>query len=305
MDVLILTFLIIVLILLIILIIFIYFLKKEGATSEELTLKIKENIGDTEKRISDQFHRVTQSISEIKGTADYFGQISTELKDLLSGERKRGKLGEILIENILNDVLPSSCWEKQYRLGSCGIVDIVIKTKENIIPIDCKFPLNNYQLMMEEEDPQKRESYLKKFIRDVKARIDETSKYVAPEIDTTDYSLMYVPAISVFLTIIDEEDLIHYSIDKQVLLCSPLSLYYILHAINETIKREQLPEKIEMLYREFLKLRDEINTFVGDFNTLGGHIEHAHNKYYETEKKIRKIQADSGALVLEDDTFRD
>jgi len=301
MDVLTLVLLIIILALLALVLIFIYLIKKEGASSEDISKRIKENIMDTERRISDEFDRVTKSISEIKGTADYFGKISTELKNLLSGERRRGKLGEILIENILNDVLPASCWEKQYSLGSCGIVDIAVKTKNTIVPIDCKFPLNNYKKMIESEDLSEKESLLKKFFRDVRQRIDETSKYVAPEMDTTDYSLMYVPAISIFLTIIENEELIHYSVNKRVLLCSPLTLYYLLHAINETIKREQLPEKIEMLYHEFLNLRHNIDNFVGDFSTLGTHIENAYNRFSETKKSIKKIQAESDSIVLEDD----
>lgn len=303
MDIITFILLLIILVLLAVLLFFIYLIKREGASSEEISKRIKENIIDTERRISDEFNRVTKSISEIKGTADYFGQISTELKNLLSGERRRGKLGEILIENILNDVLPSSCWEKQYALGSYGIVDIAVKTKETVVPIDCKFPLNNYKKMLEIDDPKEKESLLKKFKRDVKTRIDETAKYIAPELKTTEYSLMYVPAISIFLTIIEEEDIIGYSIQKKVLLCSPLTLYYLLHAINETIKREQLPEKIEMLYNEFLNLRQKINNFIGDFDTLGKHIQHAYNKFYETEKNIKIIQGDANALALEDNTF--
>ncbi len=305
MDILSIVSFIIILGLLALLFIVIYLLKKEGAKSEDISKKIKEDLSYSERRISDQFNRVTKSISEIKGTADYFGEISTELKDLLSGERKRGKLGEILIENILNDVLPSSCWEKQYTLGSHGIVDIAILTKNFIIPIDCKFPLNNYKNMVKENDPEKKESFLKKFIKDVKKRIDETSKYVAPDMETTDYSLMYVPAISIFLTIIEEEEIIDYSINKRVLLCSPLTLYYLLHAINETIKREQFPEQIERLYQDFLKFREDINNFIDEFNILGGHLERASNKYHETEKRIKMIEAESKALVLEDDFFMD
>ena len=186
MDIISLIFFIIILVLLVLIFVLIYFLRTEGATSKEISETIKENINDSERRITDQFNRVSNSISEIKGTADYFGEISTELKNLLSGERKRGKLGEILIENVLNDVLPSSCWERQFSLGPHGRVDIAIKTREYVIPIDCKFPLNNYKNMIEEEDSDKKQKYLKKFIRNVKSRIDETSKYVAPDMDTTD-----------------------------------------------------------------------------------------------------------------------
>ncbi|MFX0138022.1 MAG: DNA recombination protein RmuC [Candidatus Hodarchaeota archaeon] len=301
MEIDILIFLSIIVFLLIITVI-IQFLRGHGIKTDEISQlvddSIYKNVSESEKRLSISIGNIMEHMGEIKGTTEVFGKISNDLKLILSGERKRGRLGEILIENILNDVLPSSCWERQCRLGS-GKVDLIIKTRDYIVPIDCKFPLNNYEKMIKEENPENKKSYLKKFVKDVKNRIEETSKFVLPASKTTDYALMYVPAESIFLTIVENEDLINLSIKNKVLICSPVTFYYILHAMNETIKREKLPEKIEALYNEFLKLKDDIIQFLNIFETLGVHISNAFNKYNEAQGNIKKIKGRAETLVLE------
>lgn len=256
-------------------------------------------MSSTEKRLTDRVDKITESMMEIKGKAEIFGEIGMKLRDILGAERKRGKFGEILIENILNDVLPKSCWDRQYSLSS-GQVDIIIKTKHFIIPIDCKFPLNNYEKMIMAQDQKTMNSFKKQFFNDVKMRINETSKYVLPEEGTTNYSLMYVPAESIFLTILEDYEMIRYSMDKFVLLCSPVTFYYIMHAINETIKREKLPEKIEALYNEFLVLKKEIIEYGNLFTTLGNHLRNAYNKYNEATSQIDKIKGHSDILILKE-----
>ena len=298
-DVEILIFLIIIITLLV-LIVLIQFLKKSNIGPYELSQIIDGSLTQTEKRLNDRVDKLSDSMIEIKGKAEIFGDIGMKLRDILSAERKRGRLGEILIENILHDVLPGSCWERQYSL-STGIVDIIIKTRDFIIPIDCKFPLNNYEKMINAQEPTSINSFKKKFFTDVKQLIDETSKYVLPEEGTTSYSLMYVPAESIFVTILEDVDMIKYSMDKLVLICSPVTFYYIMHAINETIKREKLPEKIESLYREFLVFKTEITKLISLFKTLGSHLKNANNKYDEVISQVNKIKGHADTLILEDD----
>ena len=293
MEIDILIFLILIVILLILIIIF-QILKKQ-----ELSKLIDGSVSSSERRLTDRVDKISDSMMEIKGKAEIFGDIGMKLRDILAAERKRGKFGEILIENILNDVLPKSCWDRQYSLSS-GQVDIIIKTKHFIIPIDCKFPLSNYEKMIIAQDQKTIDSFKKQFFNDVKMRINETSKYVLPEEGTTNYSLMYVPAESIFLTILEDYEMIRYSMDKLVLLCSPVTFYYIMHAINETIKREKLPEKIEALYNEFLVLKKEIIDYSNLFTTLGTHLRNAYNKYNEATSQIDKIKGHSDILILKE-----
>ena len=184
-DVEILIFFIIIIILLV-LIVVIQAFKKSKIEPYKLSQIIDDSLSSTEKRLSDRVDKLSDSMVEIKGKAEIFGDIGMKLRDILSAERKRGRLGEILIENILCDVLPGSCWERQHTL-STGQVDIIIKTRDFIIPIDCKFPLNNYEKMINAQEPTSINSFKKKFFADVKKRIDETSKYVLPEEGTTSY----------------------------------------------------------------------------------------------------------------------
>jgi len=289
-------FLITILILLIIIIV-IQIVKK--LKPYDISQIVDNSLSSTENRLTDRVDKLSDTMKEIKGKAEIFGDIGLRLSNILSAESKRGRFGEILIENILCDVLHTSCWDRQYSL-STGQVDIIVKTKDFIIPIDCKFPLNNYENMINAQDQKSKISYQKKFFNDVKKRIDETSKYVLPEEGTTSYSLMYVPAESIFLAILEDYDLIRYSMNKLVLLCSPITFYYIMHAINETIKREKLPEKIETLYNEFLVLKTEISHFINLYNTLGTHLKNAYSKYNGATSQLDKLKGHADILTLDD-----
>ena len=239
--------------------------------------------------LSNRVESVVSSIGGMKESTDIIGSVGNDLRRILSGHSTRGKLGEILIELILSDVLPQENYERQMTLGSKR-VDFAVKTKQYIIPIDSKFPLSNYERFIEAIDQNEKDKFLRELKKDVKKHIDAVSEYVMPELNTSSYAIMYIPAESIYYQIISDIDIIHYSLDNQVLMCSPCNLHYVLHSLHETIRREKIPQEFERILCELDAFNKDLESFSSEYDTVVKHITAGYNKSQDVQKLLHKLK---------------
>src|SRR5439155_947751 len=94
--------------------------------------------------------------------------------------KMRGGLGETLLERLLDEMLPREHWTTQHGFRSGEKVDAAITIGERIVPVDAKFPLENFRRMLGESDDTQRRQHRKAFARDVKLRVDEVAKLRGP-----------------------------------------------------------------------------------------------------------------------------
>src|SRR5690606_29504602 len=125
-------------------------------------------------------------------------------------------------------------YQMQYRFSNNEIVDAVVFFNDKVIPIDSKFSLEKYNLMVETDDGAQEESYEREFKADVTARIDEASKYSRRGEGTTDFAFMFIPAEGIYYPLLiynvgtiplNTQDLIAYAFKKHVTIVSPTSFY--------------------------------------------------------------------------------
>src|SRR5919197_1370778 len=143
--------------------------------------------------------RTTTEIHERLGKVDQAtAQMLERAKDLarleqaLRPPKARGGFGELLLANLLRDRLPADAYQLQYGFKSGDRVDAVIKV-DRLAPIDAKFPLDNFERLVDAEDDAQRELYEKAFARDVKGHIDAIAgKYIRPDEGTYDFAFMYL-----------------------------------------------------------------------------------------------------------------
>ena len=207
------------------------------------------------------------------------------LKNLFIMPKGAGGAGERLLEKTLHDVLPSDMYQPQYRL-SAGTVDFIIKFKENIVPLDSKLSSENFNKMLAATDDNSKRAYWKAFTNDVKKRIDETSKYILPNENTTDFALMYIPSESVYYEafIMDKhfgEDnvLIDYAIKKKVYPVSPQTIYPYLVTIVQGMKALKIEENAKEILGKVSGLRNDFERFKTIYNIIINHIKDAYNKH--------------------------
>jgi DNA recombination protein RmuC len=130
-----------------------------------------------------QLTEVAREVSATKESTQQVFQLAEQLQNLervLKHQKQRGNLGERSLELILSNMLPPGAYRMQHELPGGETVDAVIMAREGLIPIDAKFPLDNYVRLLEETDEVRRVEHERAFRNDLKLRIDETAKYVRP-----------------------------------------------------------------------------------------------------------------------------
>jgi len=239
------------------------------------------------------FGNVKEQLGRLETTNRQIVDISKDissLQELLRAPKFRGAMGEVLLENLLSQVLPKDHYSTQYRFKSGEAVDAIIKLGERIVPVDAKFSLENFQKMLDTQDEQLKVSLRKKFIQDVKNRIDEvSSKYILPVENTYDFALMYIPAENVYYEVIIKEDIFAYSLSKKVIPVSPNTFYAYLEVICLGLKGMKVEENAKKILKSLSSLEGDIDRFREEFNILGSHLTNANAKYTDSQKRLDKL----------------
>ena len=204
---------------------------------------------------------------------------------------------------MLAEYLTPAQYNLQHRFKSGESVDAVIKLGKNLVPVDSKFPLENFKRYMEEEGKKQKEDLRKKFMSDVKKHIDVISdKYILPDEGTYDFALMYIPAENIYYeTILKDENLgeersiFSTALKKRVIPVSPNSFYAYLQVIVQGLKGLQIEKSAREIFQRLTRLQGDLARFRKDFQTMGSHLGHARTKFDDAEKRLDRF---SDKLVI-------
>ena len=251
-------------------------------SAREVISKVSEKLGELSKT-SEQIHEVGKNIAT--------------LQEILRPPKLRGGLGEQFLGELLSQILPSAFFTLQHTFSSGERVDAVVRIGEKLVPIDSKFPLDNFKRVIECKTDEERKTCQKMFYRDVRKHIDDiASKYILPQEGTYDFALLYIPAENVYYETItkdesfgEEKGVLNYALTKRVIPVSPNSFYAYLQVIILGLKGLQI-EKDAMKIQALLSgLKKEIGGFQEDFQLVGKHIMNALNKFEEARRRLDKF----------------
>ena len=223
--------------------------------------RIDENFEKTNKTFTSVLERLSK-IDEAQKKIDILSSDIVSLQSVLTDKKTRGIFGEINLKHIMSNVFGENnekIYKLQYQFNSNLIADCVLFAPEplGIIAIDSKFPLENYQIMVNKNNsPEIRVQAEKMFKMDVKKHIDAiSSKYIIPG-TTSDQAILFLPAEAIFAEInAYHQDLIEYSYKKKVWLTSPTTLISTLTTIQIIIKNMERDKYAKVIHQE-LKLMD-------------------------------------------------
>ena len=253
---------------------------------------------------------ITQALTEVKSTnkqvLDFSGQLQ-QLQNILKNPKQRGVLGEYWLETLLSNVMPTKdLYSMQYTIGESEqteqklIADAVIFVDSQIIPIDAKFSLENYNRMMAETDIAARMQHEKTFKSDVKRRIDETSKYIRPELGTTNFAFMFIPAEGVYYNLLNSEvgsginssNLLEYAFEKNVMLVSPTSFYAYLQTVLMGLRKLEIEKSTQDIIKRVGELGNHIRAYSDVHDRLGKNLGTVVNQYNQSHKELSKVSKD-------------
>jgi DNA recombination protein RmuC len=235
-------------------------------------------------------HEATRRVAEI-------GREIQGLEQVLKSPKMRGGLGETLLERLLDEMLPREHWVTQHGFRSGEKVDAAIKIGERIVPVDAKFPLENFRRMLEQSEETQRRALRRAFARDVKSRVDEIAKkYILPDEGTYDFALMYVPAENVYYEIAvrpedaDEEPIATYALAKRVVPVSPNSIFAYVQVIVLGLKGLRIEANARRIQEDLARLGGDVAKLRQPLATLGRHLGNAQKQYEDAQRELDRFE---------------
>jgi DNA recombination protein RmuC len=250
-------------------------------------LSTQESAGKTATEIVDRLGKLDGTAAQMLARANDLARLEQALRP----PKARGGVGEILLGNLLRDSLPPEAYRLQYTFRTGERVDAVIKV-DKLVPVDAKFPLDNFERLVTAGDDAQRALHEKAFVRDVKTHVDAiASKYILPAEDTYDFALMYLPAESVYYELVcGKGDAYSYALGKRVFPVSPTTLHAYLLVITLGLKGLQIEQHAQEVMAYCGQLARDFERFRGDFEIVGKHISNAQSKYGEADRKLDRLE---------------
>jgi DNA recombination protein RmuC len=221
------------------------------------------------------------------------GRDVATLHDILRAPKLRGGLGELLLGDLLAQVLPAAHFELQHTFRSGERVDAVVRLGDGLVPIDSKFPLEDFRRLLEAADDEQRARARKAFVARVRKHIDDiATKYVLPDEGTYDFALMYIPAENVYYeTIIRDEEpgLAAYAINRKVVPVSPNSFYAYLQAIVLGLRGLRIEARAHEVMGQLTRLGGDLGRLRDDFRLVGKHLGNATQAYGAAERRLDRL----------------
>lgn len=252
-------------------------------------------IGDVTERLT----KLDETNKRVVGVADEL----KVLQNVLQNPKQRGVLGEYHLKSVLENVLPPDRFKLQYGFKNGDIVDaVVVLDKGQILPVDSKFSLENYNRLVEEQDRAKREIIAKEFKNDLKKRIDETSKYIRPSENTMDYAFMFIPSEAIYYDLLvnkvgvtntSARDLIEYAFrEKKVIIVSPTTFMAYLQTVLQGLRSLQIEEQAKEIQQRVGELGRHIASYEQYMQKLGASLGTTVNHFNNAHKELKKVDKD-------------
>ncbi len=267
----------------------------ERRLTDVITRELKEvrgNVDISSRGMSEQvesFIKETSNLKEKMETMQMTVSGISSFQEFFRSPKVRGQWGEASLKHLLQEYFPEELYDIQYRFSSGEIVDAVLKLPDKkILPIDAKFPFDNFRKMIEAEEPE-RGLIRKKFLEDVKNRIKEISeKYILPSENTVDFGVMYIPAEAVYyeINMSSDLDIAEYARSKKVILSSPNTFYLTLRSIEQWFRDTQITRQAQDIMKKLSRVEKDGIKLSDDFRKLGIHLKNANSAYKHSKKRV-------------------
>lgn len=273
---------------------------KIGESHKQVRESLQFHSTQSNKIIQDVTEKLTKLDETNKQVVSFADQLQS-LENILRNPKQRGILGEYYLETVLKNVLPPGSYQMQYPFPDGTIVDAVVFVKDKIIPIDSKFSLENYNRMIEEQEVTEKKRLETVFVNDLKNRIVETSKYIQPTKNTTDFAFMFIPHEAIYYDLItnkvgaseDGDNLIQRASGKyKVIITSPTSFLAYLQTVLQGLKAMQIEESAKEIIKKVEDLGKHLKSYDEYHNKLGNALGTVVNHYNASNKELKKIDKD-------------
>ena len=279
---------------------------KELENKKQLIDSTLRDMKDNLDSLSKNTAALEGQMKESKESVGKLTDTTSQLRQILSSSQARGQWGERMVKDILDFIglVEGINYSQQAQVsdGRDRPDFTFFLPDEKAINMDVKFPLTHYEKYIAAESDLEKDTEKKAFLTDVRNRVNEVSKrgYIDPKGSTVDYVLLFIPNESIYAFLNQEDhDLIDFSLEKKILLCSPVTLYAILSLIRQAVsnfsmeqKAGEMQELVGVFRKQWEKFTEKVDAIGKTLNSLGNHYEELKGtRIRALEKPMEKIES--------------
>lgn len=266
---------------------------------ERINKKVEYRLNEGFDKTNKTFTNIVERLTKIDEAQKNIEKLSTDvvsLQNVLTDKKSRGTFGEVQLNHILNSIFGEKndkVFQTQATLSNGKIADALIHVPDPMgdLAVDSKFPLENYQRMVDREltDRQILEA-TRKFKTDLKKHIDDiASKYIIP-LETSDQAVMFVPAEAIFAELnAYHQDIIEYAQRKRVWIASPTTLMSLLTTVQVLLRNVERDKYTKIIQEELVRLGDEFKRYQERWDKLSRNIDTVNKSVKEIHTTSTKI----------------
>ena len=273
------------------------FLQEMNSMRQTLDSRLGQS-GDYIVKVKEQLVHIDETNKQVMA----FAEDLKKLQNTLTNPKHRGIFGEYYLETLLKNAFQPNDYKMQYKFQDGETVDAALFVGDKVVPIDSKFSLENYNRLVDEKDVVVRAELEAQFIRDLKGRIEETSKYIRPSENTTEFAFMFIPAEGIYYDLLDNKvgalkvntrNLIDYAInEKHVHVVSPVTFYVTLQSMLEGMRAYRIQESTKEILKNVGALSRHLKAYEDYHNKLGLSVRILVSSYRKMSGEFRKIDKD-------------
>lgn len=273
-------------------------LQHQSTVLQSTNQTMASRLDTTTQSMNQRLDAAARVIGEVKnelGRVSVTMKAVSEIQDILKAPKLRGGFGEIFLGDLLEQILPKS-YMLQHRFANGTAVDAAVMLGNKLIPIDSKFPLENFNKAVSAEGDEAKKLARKQFIADVKKHVDAVEKYILPDENTYEFALMYIPAENIYYEVAiknewgtEERPILEYAMRKKVIPVSPNTLYVYLYTISLGLRGFAVEKNAQLVIDRMTRLQKELIRLQDEFGVVGKHITNAATAYAKTDKRMGVI----------------
>jgi DNA recombination protein RmuC len=267
------------------------------SSQTHLTSHVASQSREVGEKVGILHERLGRLDEEIRHLSE-MGKDLRSLQDVLRSPKVRGGLGEQLLGTLLGNVLPATDYQIQYAFDNGEKVDAAIRLPGGLVPVDAKFPLENFQRILSSQGEEETRRARRAFLEDIRRHGRSiASKYIRPSEGTLDLALMYVPAENVYYEAFvhgeagaGAEDLWDEVLSLRVFPVSPNSFSLYLTTLQLGLRGLRIEEGARRILTGLSSLRGDLDSFRESFDVLGKHLLNAARNLEDARRKMEKVE---------------
>lgn len=256
----------------------------QGVVDEKLQKTLETRLSQSFELVSKQLESVGQGLGEMKALA----ADTKSLKNALTNVKERGTYGEIRLEKLLSDILAPNQYEMNVEISNGKRVEFAIKLPGNediplLLPIDSKFPIEDYNRLLNAEDKQATDEARRSLTSKIRIFAKEIhDKYIVPP-KTTDFALMFLPTEGLYAEVVQNVALFEELRDKyKITVVGATTLSAFLASLQMGFKTLAIEQRSQEVW-------DTLRAVKSEFIKFGDMLAKAQKQLQTADKTLNEI----------------